>query len=662
MRPLISAIILLSSAVASFAQGADVARQVYDSSQESVFLIYLNDSSGSPSALGSAFLVAPRTLVTNAHVAEAGNPVLAVGPARIPLKVLRTDEKNDLAILSVEFDLTSKPLPLATGDVSPGDQIFAIGNPEGLEKTISQGIVSGVRNRDGRDLLQITSPISHGSSGGPILNSKGEVVGVAVGMLEDGQNLNFAVPARFVRAILEQKSSTVPNFDLDSSLKQLREISSHRDQTTYSDDASSDYQQMTKQVIDLMGSIVASTSRDDALTEVACLGIKAFDFSDLGIKAARKLEGEKPSAGNRALLSYLLYDRAEDEDLRSAIAQKGSDDQNRAIAAREKFFAEATQQASDVTRTARGDEVLIADFVLGSAKNEVGEYADAVLLHSSVVTGKPQVCGVDLKMSAFQDLISEAASAKRPDDAERWFRKYASVYDPSAYEWDSEGDRRNAVQDYLNAADAYEKAAGANDYYSYDYCYATVNRYAEPTTDQDAVLNDGKKCIEGSVKHTAKDNEHYFTSELPHVYRVMAVVLEGRGVYPKALEYIKESIAAEPNNAFSLNTEAKIFDDLEQYSECIAAAQAAIAASDGKYPFMQFELGSCNFATQNWSQAAASFRIAAESDSTDAVSAFNLGLSLSRQGFTVDAQHWFHEALNRKPDAELRAKIVGLLQ
>ena len=654
--------LLLFSAVASLGQGANVAKQVYDSSQDSVFLIYLNDSAGSPSALGSAFLVAPRILVTNAHVAEAGSPVLAVGPVRIPLKVVRIDQENDLAILSVDVDLTSKPLPLASGDVSPGDQVFAIGNPEGLEKTISQGIVSGLRNREGRNLLQITSPISHGSSGGPILNSKGEVVGVAVGMLEDGQNLNFAVPVRFVRKILEQQSPTTPNFDLEGGLRLLKELAGHRDQATYSEDPSSDYQQTTKQIFNLMGNIVAATNRDDALIEVACLGTKAFDFSDLGIKAARKLVEEKPSAANRALLSYLLYDRAEDEGFRSAFAEKGSDDQTKAEAAHDRFLAEASQQASDLARTAKGDVLLIADFVLGGAKNEGGEYADAVSLHSPVAAGGPQVCGVDLSVSALQDLILEANSAHKPDDAERWFRKYASIHEPAPYERDSEGDRRNAVRDFLGAGDSYEKAAVASNYYGYDYCFAAVNRYADPTSDQDAVLNDGKKCIEASVKQTVKENEHYFTSELPIVYKEMATILEGRGVYPTALEYIKESLATDPNDAFALNTEAKIFKDLEQYSECIAAAQAAIAASDGKYPWMHFELGSCSFETQNWTQAAASFRIVAESDKTDAVSAFNLGLSLSRQGFAVDAEHWFREALSRKPDSELRAKILNALQ
>ena len=130
--------LLLIPAIA-FGQSDDIAQGVYKSSENSVFLVYLNDNNGSPSALGSAFLVAKRTLVTNAHVADAGSPVLAVGPVRLPLKIVRIDRKNDLAILSVDVDLTSNPLPLATGTVSPGEQIFAIGNPGASRKRSVKG-------------------------------------------------------------------------------------------------------------------------------------------------------------------------------------------------------------------------------------------------------------------------------------------------------------------------------------------------------------------------------------------------------------------------------------------------------------------------------------------------------------------------------------------
>jgi hypothetical protein len=662
MRSFLFVVVTVAFAqVFAVGQAGDEAKRIYSSSQDSVFLVYLNDSSGTPNALGSAFLVAPRLLVTNAHVVNAGNPVLAVGPVRIPLKILRTDEKNDLALLSVDVDLISKPLPLALTTVSPGEQIFAIGNPEGLEKTISQGIVSGLRKRGDRDLLQVTSPISHGSSGGPILNAKGEVVGIAVGMLDEGQNLNFAVPVAYVRAILEQKADTTIASNVDSSLSDAKEIFSKRAQAEYSDDSSSEYQQQTRKLLGLMETIVASTSREDALTEIACLGTKATDLSDTGIKAARKLVIEKPSSEHRALLSYVLYDRASDENMKSIFAQKDSEIQLQANTAHEKYLSEASHEASDSAKTAKGQTLLIANYVLGNTKKDNEEYSEAISLHSLVAGGDTRLCGDDLAKLAISNLIYENDSAKRPEDAEKWFKRYASLYEPNAYEWDSEGDRRIGVNDYVKAAEAYEKAATSSSYYGYDYCYASRANYLQIVMNSDGVLADGRKCVEASVQ-TTKDNEHYFKSIIPFVYRIMAGILDERGVYQPALEYIKESIASEPENPFSLNTEAKIFEDLQRYSECISASQAAIRASDGKYPSMHFQLGQCYFDTEDWSKASDSYRLAAEADKSDVASAFNLALSLARQGYTSDANHWFHEALNRKPNDELRAKILNALK
>lgn len=660
MRPILPAILLLS-ALPSVGQTGETAKQVYSSSQDSVFLVYLNDSAGTPSALGSAFLVAPRTLITNAHVVEAGRPVLAVGPVRIPLKVLRTDMKNDLAVLSVDVDLTSKPLPLASGEVGPGEQIFAIGNPEGLEKTISQGIVSGLRRKEDRDLLQITSPISHGSSGGPILNAKGEVIGVAVGMLEDGQNLNFAVPVAAVKSILERKLDREPTANLDASLTEAKELEQKRAQTEYSADTSSEYQQETQKLHGLLESITTSTNREDALTEVACLGTKMTDLSDAGIKAAKKLIQENPSPEHRALLSYLLYDRAGDESIISQLATKDSDEQAKAIAAHKQFLSEASHEAIETARTAKGDTLLIADFVIGEAKSDEGEYTEAISLHSTVTNGNPKVCGYDLVMAALRDLISENESAGRPEDAEKWFRRFATLYAPMPFEWDSEGDRRETAKDYTNSAKAYETAAQQSNAYGYDFCFAANANYLQQVTNSDGVLADGRKCIDASVQ-ASKYNEHYFKFMVPQVYKIMAVVLEARGVYQSALEYIKESTSAKPDDPFAWNTEAQIFSDLQRYTECISAAQTAIRVSDGKYPYMNFRLGVCYFAIENWSQAESAFRLSAEADKDDAESAFNLALSLSRQGFEDDANHWFNEALRRKPDDELRAKIMSALK
>jgi len=643
--------------------GDDTAKRIYTSSQGSVFLVYLNDSSGAPAALGSAFLVAPKTLVTNAHVVDAGDPVLAIGPVRVPLTIVRKDEKNDLAILSTSIDLTNQPLPLAKGQVSPGEEIFAIGNPEGLEKTISQGIVSGIRKREDRELLQITSPISHGSSGGPIINAKGEVVGVAVGMLEDGQNLNFAVPAVFVQSLLEAKADTrgpLPN--LSQSIGEVNDLIRKRGQEDYSGDYSSQYQKDTRQLKNLVEGISASLPRGDVLAELACWGTTNVDLSDIGIKAARSIVKSDPSSDNRALLAYVLYDRAQDEGFASAFAANGSADETRARVAYDQYLTEAGNVAKDAIDHAKGTVSPVLDYVLGAVKDERNQLADAISLNTRLTNTRTELCGNDLTQNAIRSLIKETDRASKPAEAERWFRRYLTLYQPLPYEWDAEGDRRNANNDSRGAADAYERAAESLKSYGYDFCYASSARYYQVERDPNAVLSDGRHCIEASVAQTSKEDQKEFMNALPLVYRVMADVLEERGVYQEALGYVKESLSLKPDDPFALNTEAVLLEDLERYSECVSAEQSAIQASDGKYSWMHARLGNCYFDSQNWNQAAINFRLAAEADKTDAASAFNLALSLSRQGYTADADQWYREALTRNPESELRTKILAAIK
>lgn len=85
-----------------------------------------------------------------------------------------------------------------------GSAVYVIGSPKALEGTFSTGVVSAIRELEGRSFLQVSAPISGGSSGGPVLNSEGAVIGVAVATLRDGQNLNFAVPARYLSDLMNK--------------------------------------------------------------------------------------------------------------------------------------------------------------------------------------------------------------------------------------------------------------------------------------------------------------------------------------------------------------------------------------------------------------------------------------------------------------------------
>jgi S1-C subfamily serine protease len=169
------------------------ARQIARRTFPSVVVLVTEDRGGDK-YLGSGFFVADGVVATNYHVIKGATKIVArrVGQKHVyHVSILSTDEESDLALLKLD-GAVAHPLTLARGSrIAVGDVVYVAGNPEGLEGTFSQGIVSALR---GKDYVQITAPISHGSSGGPVLNSRGEVIGVAVGTLEEGQNLNFAIP------------------------------------------------------------------------------------------------------------------------------------------------------------------------------------------------------------------------------------------------------------------------------------------------------------------------------------------------------------------------------------------------------------------------------------------------------------------------------------
>ena len=194
------------------------AEQIARQSLPSVVLIVCDNGAGDTS-LGSGFFVTPNVVVTNYHVIEGmvqGKVRSAVSHNKkenwVITSILNFDEESDLALIRVP-EASKSNLPIlslaANENVSIGQTIYALGNPEGLVGTISPGIISGLRTLDNQPLIQVTAPISHGSSGGPIVNSVGEVVGVAQGSLSEGQNLNFAVPAALVSALIAKTNMRI---------------------------------------------------------------------------------------------------------------------------------------------------------------------------------------------------------------------------------------------------------------------------------------------------------------------------------------------------------------------------------------------------------------------------------------------------------------------
>ena len=180
----------------------------------STVLVTITDASGQ-SSFGSGFVVGTGQIATNHHVIEgiASGKVKIVGETveHVIESVLIVDINHDLAVIQAT-GVTASSLTLGDSDtVEIGQSIYAAGNPQGLTGTFSQGIISGIRP-EGNSLvedtiIQMTAPVSPGSSGGPVLNSDGEVIGVVFSQLTDGQSLNFIIPANFLKTLVSEIES-----------------------------------------------------------------------------------------------------------------------------------------------------------------------------------------------------------------------------------------------------------------------------------------------------------------------------------------------------------------------------------------------------------------------------------------------------------------------
>ncbi|MFT7158310.1 MAG: serine protease Do [Parvicella sp.] len=171
---------------------------LFKENKPSVFLVYTTD--GEKQFQGSGFFVTTNGVaVSNYHVFENTK----IGYATVQLysgerlrvaQVLKKSKEYDYIIFKVEGYRNRKFLSVANVRSEIGEKVFAIGNPKGLEHTLSEGIVSGYREGG---LIQITAEITNGSSGGPLFNSKGEVMGITTSGFDEA-NLNFAIDVRLL--------------------------------------------------------------------------------------------------------------------------------------------------------------------------------------------------------------------------------------------------------------------------------------------------------------------------------------------------------------------------------------------------------------------------------------------------------------------------------
>jgi len=211
--------------------GVSLGEQLYYDCAPAVFLITVFGSNGARLGTGSGFFIDEAgTAVTNFHVidgAYSARATLFDGTTREVVGVYDYSAANDWAVIKMEEGSYSY-LELGEG-VSEGQTIYTLGSPLGLSTSITQGVVSRAeRVEGGTAYIQISAPISSGSSGGALLNERGEVVGITTGAYVYGQNMNLAVPISYIADYSSERAVSLASLRGEIAGTEIREMETIR--------------------------------------------------------------------------------------------------------------------------------------------------------------------------------------------------------------------------------------------------------------------------------------------------------------------------------------------------------------------------------------------------------------------------------------------------
>lgn len=191
-------VLLLAAAPARAAAPGKSPEQIYQQASQSVVVIHALDGEGKPFNLGSGVVTSRETVTTNCHVVEdAARIEVTYQGSVFTATPEAANQDRDVCQIRVP-QLNAPRAVLGTARLRVGQRVYAIGAPEGLELTFSEGIVSSLRDFEGSQYIQTSAAISQGSSGGGLFDVEGRLVGITAFFISEGQNLNFALPASWI--------------------------------------------------------------------------------------------------------------------------------------------------------------------------------------------------------------------------------------------------------------------------------------------------------------------------------------------------------------------------------------------------------------------------------------------------------------------------------
>jgi tetratricopeptide (TPR) repeat protein len=622
-----------------WAQQPDAAK-IYSQSSKSVLLIFVKSADSKVVAQGTGFLVEGGKIITNNHVVRGGTALIDLGGVRIPAALEASDDLNDIAVLTVAAEISAEPLVLADKIPPPGTSVFAIGNPRGLEKTISSGVLSGVRTVGKRELIQITTPISPGSSGGPVFDASGKVIGVTVGSIEEGQNLNFAVPAAIVIKLLRGQS--VQSADFSTLVDMAQSLVEKRKTLQYSVEANSPFQKNQDEIRAAFSTAIERAGKDDVAVLLRISdGLSASFFFpgelDLAVSAAERAIRLAPSSAGSLALAKALNLKA------VVLSEPANADQKKALLERAEKVA---RQAISLTKQPTAEMY----YWLGDTLEMRDSHQDADTALRRALEMNHATPDAEQQARILRDLISVAERLSRPADIDKWFSSLSQTGQASAWDWTQQAMRLDAARRFAEAGESWQKSAEFNLAWT-DWCEA-AGSFEMVSGKEDSTLYTARQCIAlGAGKPKSE-------GPLSDAHSAVSRVLNNRGVYEEALSHAKEATVLNSESASAYDQQAVALLGLHRNQEAINAAKQAIRLSDGKYGVMHFHLGDAYFETENWQFALQSYEKAAELLPNSDASAFNVALCFNKLGLFIDAAQWYEEVLRRNPNRTDKQDIL----
>jgi tetratricopeptide (TPR) repeat protein len=645
----LASMFMFAGSASAQATASSDASSVYQTVAPSVFVVETRDSAGRSLGIGTAFLIPGGYLVTNAHVIRQGAPFLRTGAVALPLVVDRADAVQDLALLKAAVPIDAPPLRLGTSTPPIGTSIIVLGNPHGLERSISQGLISGIRQHGGRTLLQISAPISPGSSGGPVMTNDGVVVGVTVSYLEDGQNLNFAVPVSQVAALIASSSPPIadrrattgvessPNTTFAAAIALLRTLAA----------TNPDWRDT-----------VARNAHESRRLAALAAGRQAARYAAeyLALASVAQVTEREPLA--LQVLALTTQERTS-----GALVLR---DSARALLVEEYewdlLFADSLPRSRSAEILGQSDSLLArlpnhvpALTVRARTLRLAGRVPEALATAKRATDVAADSASRATAWSTYHRIAGYATAST--DDAV--FARMVALGQGTAFNWSIHGEHLEQREAWAAMAAAYAKAFTLQpDAWGATSWTCKAGHGYLRSADTPRALDAYRTCIAAYERATVVDS-----SDVGTAHRALAFLLNDRGVPAQAEVHARASLRYAPDHPFATRQLAEALKSQRKLQEALQVAEEAVRLSDGGEAAPHFTLGSIQFDLEDWAGCARSFEFADKFIRTrsNTSALYNQALCTSNQGYRRDAALLMEQVLRRDPNRADRQDILRMI-